>query len=123
MGLSLTSTLSKRNLGVQPWNSLENIEDSLDTGDIVIFSTRSFTGRAIRFHQQSFWSHCGMIVRIPYSKQVLIMDCCVERESLWTCKVSCNKRSYVLKISLEQWPFSDWINNSNFAIKNFQWWL
>ncbi|HEX6590604.1 MAG TPA: hypothetical protein VF050_01250 [Moraxellaceae bacterium] len=39
--------------------------DALKTGDIVLFSGRTFAARLVRCCTGSYWSHVGIVVRLP----------------------------------------------------------
>ena len=52
----------------------ESIRDTLDTGDLVLFSGTSHVSNFLKLCTFSKWSHVGMVVRIPDWDQVLLWE-------------------------------------------------
>ena len=50
------------------------IRDQLETGDIVLFSSKGFISGAIRLMTRSCWSHVGMVVRMPEWDTIMIWE-------------------------------------------------
>ncbi|KAF0983541.1 hypothetical protein FDP41_010606 [Naegleria fowleri] len=67
MGNNVGGSVDRSDLGLKPWYMLYEIEQNLNTGDIVLFSTRSTPGRLFRFHTNSKYCHVGIVVKIPKS--------------------------------------------------------
>lgn len=49
--------------------------DELQTGDLVLFSGRTLSARLVRFFTDSYWSHVGIVLRLPeYSDEPLLWE-------------------------------------------------
>ncbi|KAL9648148.1 hypothetical protein ABK040_007513 [Willaertia magna] len=64
-------TVARSDLGIKPWFTFEEIQDKLQTGDIILFSTKSFPGRLLRFHTTSKYSHVGIIIKLKDHNYIL----------------------------------------------------
>eukprot|EP01080_Neovahlkampfia_damariscottae_P001248 gene1248-11337_t len=71
------------NLGLKPWKTLDDQEENLHTGDIILFSARTPIGRINRFHTNSNYSHVGIILKSRKAKETYVLDANVERRSVW----------------------------------------
>ncbi|KGD66258.1 hypothetical protein Y5S_00730 [Alcanivorax nanhaiticus] len=55
---------------------------TLRTGDILLFSGRGFTSEVIRVFTRSPWSHIGMVVFLPESREPLVLESTTLGESV-----------------------------------------
>ncbi|KAL0489864.1 hypothetical protein AKO1_009343 [Acrasis kona] len=68
-------------LGRKPWISYDDIKNDLKTGDLILFSARSYVGRSIRESSNVLWSHVGIIIT-PSFCEPLVLEACIDRHSL-----------------------------------------
>lgn len=78
------NTQDRENLGVSPWYSVDEVEKNLKTGDIVLFSSRSYVGRSVRWASKSFFNHVGIVIKVdPFTSEPFVMDVSVCRSPLF----------------------------------------
>lgn len=71
-------------MGRKPWINFSEHINELDTGDIILFSSRSNLGRAVKHYTKSDWSHCGIIIKPSTTKEVLILEPSIHRIGTFT---------------------------------------
>ena len=57
-----------------PRRDFRQVENTLKTGDLVLFSGNGIVGRMIRFATRSPWSHVGMVIRDQSSGALLLWE-------------------------------------------------
>ncbi len=68
---------------------LNKIQDSLKTGDLVLFSRKGRISSGIRFITHSKWSHIGMVVRNDHHNEPLLFESTIADN---VCDVESQKR-------------------------------
>lgn len=63
------------------------MEKKLQTGDIVLFSMRSYCGRDVRYKTRSLFAHCGILIKSELANDLFILEVAVQRKSLWNAQV------------------------------------
>ncbi|KAG2377571.1 hypothetical protein C9374_009087 [Naegleria lovaniensis] len=104
MGNNVGGSVSRSDLGLKPWYMLYEIEQTLNTGDLVLFSTRSTPGRLFRFHTNSKYCHVGIIVKIPKSDKSNYSE---SESSLIQGKPPSAEHIYVLEPQVDYEQFLD----------------
>jgi hypothetical protein len=56
----------------------EDIEDKLNTGDIILFSCNTIISKCIKSFSQSIFTHCGIVIKL-YNK-LFLLECDIDDE-------------------------------------------
>ncbi len=76
--------LAPSNLGLSPWEQLNDAQKAISTGDILLFSDRNYYGRVVRYTNQSMWSHVGIAIKSSrLLSEVYVLEVAIDRESLY----------------------------------------
>ena len=64
------------------YNSYESIKSRLSTGDILLFQGDCYDSLWVRFFTNNYFSHCGLVVKDPITKQLFIWACHVDNSKI-----------------------------------------
>jgi len=73
-----------------------NIKNKLDTGDLLLFSSNDYIGRVIRKFSNSYFSHCGIVVK--QSDKLYILECDMDNSHDYLSNKSNKNGAHILDL-------------------------